>query len=615
MTFLRRPSSWLVASIAASAIAYGVACKSGDDEPAPAPAVAAPNAEPENESPAAKGPEPAVSSGWKPEPMGAVLGNATGCSWRGDCVTTSWASTQCPKYSTHALCTGTSGDAGFYLGCWWGDAGCYAPNCGTYANTSESTCNTSAGCIYDAGNEAGACYLGDASAGTVCSTYSTNKTTCNTTSGCAFDGSACTGPTSSSCNLDAAVCGSTPGCGLDGGCYATGATCGLILDQTICNSTSGCSFSGSGCVTQCTGTTQSACTSVTGCIWDSGAYPDSGWVPFPGVAQWDTDTNVVSKVTYPDNTTTRGQNFATWLQGTTGAVVPWTVTIPFRDVDYITSLSTRFAYTSLDGGGSHDASLAYDAGGANSVADFTFDTPLGQDAGTMAGRVMFTDMHLTEESLASAPQTTTVRGVSGVPIFNTSYAAWGGAHECQVPEAGLTMQERVAEYLFFDLGSCGASGLPPAPQPSHWFSTETFTKDYCMAPSSGGNSGGCPYSCSQANSAVVWRNFDWTAIISGESDGGTWGDSGLGPSITFQVATANTQAALGTAADAGGPTTYTLATDRTTGSYQYDVSNAILPSKSGIWLRVTMTLSPDSTNQIAPILTAWQQIYDCEPSQ
>jgi hypothetical protein len=177
------------------------------------------------------------------------------------------------------------------------------------------------------------------------------------------------------------------------------------------------------------------------------------------------------------------------------------------------------------------------------------------------------------------------------------------------------MQERVAEYLFFDLGACGAQGLPPKPSPPHWYGSQTFSRDYCVAPSTGGSTGGCPTLCSSPNQAVKWRNFSWSSFIPGEADGGSWGDSGLGPSIQFYATTASTEAALGTPSDAGGPTTYLIANDNTSGSFQYDVSQTILPDKSATWLRVTMVMNPDSTNQISPILTSWQQVYDCVDSQ
>jgi hypothetical protein len=273
-------------------------------------------------------------------------------------------------------------------------------------------------------------------------------------------------------------------------------------------------------------------------------------------------------------------------------------------VAYVIPPTARFAYSSYNAG--VDAQTPYDAGGPNSVVDFTFDTPL--DAASQPGRVMFTDMHLSESRLNSTPPTVSVGDNTGVPVFNTTYSLLGGAHECKLPDAGLIMQERVAEYLFFDLGACGAQGLPPSPEPPHWYTTETFTRDYCVAPSTGGSTGGCTTQCSKPNQSVTWRNFSWTSFIPSV-------DSGTGPSIQFYATTAPTQAALSTSPDAGGPTTYLISNDTTTGSFQYDVSQSIVPDKSSTWLRISMVMNPDSSNQVAPILTQWQQVYDCVDSQ
>ena len=135
-----------------------------------------------------------------------------------------------------------------------------------------------------------------------------------------------------------------------------------------------------------------------------------------------------------------------------------------------------------------------------------------------------------------------------VPLFNPSYTAFGGAHECNLPEAGLNMQERVAEYLFFDLGACTGSGLGIAKPigSSAYFNSETYILDVCMAPSGTATNSGCPNTCTTANSSVTWRDFDFTALVPSEVDGGAWaGDGGLGPSIVFAFQSANLESELG----------------------------------------------------------------------
>ena len=198
----------------------------------------------------------------------------------------------------------------------------------------------------------------------------------------------------------------------------------------------------------------------------------------------------------------------------------------------------------------------------------------------------------------------------------------GGATSASSPSAGLNMQERVAEYLFFDLGACTGSGLGVAAPPgsSAYYATETYTLDLCMAPSGTTTSAGCPNRCSTANSSVVWRHFDWTAIVPGEADGGTWpGDAGSGPSLSFSFQTAATEAALGSE-DAGAvtailPMPSPYSPDTTSGSAQFDVNTLFGAGNSQTWIRIYMTLSPGSSHSIAPALTSYQQQFDCISSQ
>ena len=79
------------------------------------------------------------------------------------------------------------------------------------------------------------------------------------------------------------------------------------------------------------------------------------------------------------------------MTATPGAVVPWPLTDPRRDVDYVFAPSVPFALATLNNN-NFDAGVPATAGGPDSVLDYTFDTPLGLM--DQPGRVMFTDMHL-----------------------------------------------------------------------------------------------------------------------------------------------------------------------------------------------------------------------------
>jgi hypothetical protein len=460
---------------------------------------------------------------------------------------------------------------------------------------------------------------------------------CNWTGSCGQTNPCPTGTTVTTAQCTTLAGGGDPQCSFTGSCVAL---CPTELTAATCT-TPGCTWSG-GCATQCTGSDQANCAAISSsCTWtappdggagvqsDAGGFVPYGWVPYFNVAYWTPDPLYVAPTQgYPDNTFSRGATFQQWLVGT-GVTPPWTVTAPQYDVYEtlpgvagITGNVSRFAYSSSTG--NFDASVPASAGGPNSVIDFTFDIDAGasQGAAGVAGRVMYTDMHLSEQTqllYVDGGGLTISSGSYTVPVFNPTYTLYGGAHECLLPEAGLNAQERVAEYLFFDLGACTGSGLGVA-QPKGsvpYFTTETYTLDLCMAPSGTPTGSGCPNTCAAANSSVTWRDFDWTAIIPSEADGGAWTpDSGLGPSIQFAFQSAGYESDLGTG-DAGATATpiYTLPQDTTSGSYFKDVSTLFGPHGSQTWIRIYMTLSPDTSHSIAPTLTNYRQQFDCISSQ
>jgi hypothetical protein len=377
-----------------------------------------------------------------------------------------------------------------------------------------------------------------------------------------------------------------------------------------------------------------------GCTWNGGAdagadYAPIGWVPFPGTAHWTADYTPSpasgeflnasnGNPAFPDALSPRGAQFTEWLSATPGAVVPWPLTDSRRDVDFVYPPSVTFALATLYNN-NFDAGVPELEGGPDSVLDYTFDTPL--KVSDQPGRVMFTDMHLSEAAQIYDPPTVTI-GTLPVPIFNSSYTAFGGAHECAPADAGLNMQERVAEYLFFDLGACTGSGLGVAPPigSTSYYDSETYTLDLCMAPSGTPVAGGCPNTCSTANSSVVWRDFDFTALVPSEVDGGAWApDGGLGPNVVFAFQSASSEDKLGLQ-DGGIPAgatpiyTWSAVTQSEAcpggGSCpDTDVKDVLGPTGSLTWLRVTMTLNPDSTHHIAPTLAAYKQQFDCVANQ
>jgi hypothetical protein len=144
---------------------------------------------------------------------------------------------------------------------------------------------------------------------------------------------------------------------------------------------------------------------------------------------------------------------------------------------------------------------------------YTFDTPVG--ASQQCGRVVFSDFH----------------------VANT--ASSGTTFPAECTSGAMSAQEKVLEFLLFDLASCGTTIpplVPPYPNPV------TYAVDY---------QGICP-----VGKSVVWRFFDWETVTPSDS------------SLVFNAATADTQANLATASPvvylgtaSGGPITSWVGTD------------------------------------------------------
>ena len=275
-----------------------------------------------------------------------------------------------------------------------------------------------------------------------------------------------------------------------------------------------------------------------------------------------------------------GQNFDAWMKAV-GATGGTTFTInPWREDSSAVAAASRLFVTFNGNDGTTN----------NYPADFTFDTPLG--AASPVGRVMYTDMHL----------------ANGTPsgTFPGNCPAQGGA---------LSQQEDAAEYLLFDLGSC-VNGLPPPV--TMQYNPATFTRDYqATCPGVPGPDG------STSGSRPVWHAFQYEDTTPSDSN------------IMFTAYTADSQAQLGSQYMAA-PLNVASGADNCAGSppagpscstafVGVDVDTQLQaagvpksgqpPYSSHSWLRVTMTLNPSSDKMSAPTLIAWNQAYDCVPSE
>lgn len=267
---------------------------------------------------------------------------------------------------------------------------------------------------------------------------------------------------------------------------------------------------------------------------------------FAGTANWNVNANSwTSRTGHVDTSFTRGQTLANWMKllnvlDVSNAPPEFTVTNPRQDMNSVNSPAQQWVY---------DQALSV-------PLHYTFDT-----GNNSCGRVVFSDFHVANAA-------------------TNSFVSF--PNECNTTP--MTAQEKVLEFLIYDLASCGVTIpplVPPYPNPA------TLVRDY---------QGVCP-----AGKSAVWRFFDWETVTPADSY------------ITFQAQTSDTQAGLATATPVVGLGTASGAPITTwVGS---DVSAALAPSPSLQYLRVTMTFNPSSDHYSAPTLTAWRQNYDCVDSQ
>lgn len=267
---------------------------------------------------------------------------------------------------------------------------------------------------------------------------------------------------------------------------------------------------------------------------------------FAGTANWNVDANSwTSRTGHVDTSFARGLTMSQWMKllnvlDVSNAPPEFTISNPRQDMNSVVSPAQQWVYDQ-----------------ASSVPlHYTFDT-----GNNSCGRVVFSDFHV-----ANASTNSTV----AFPNECT-----GGA---------MSAQEKVLEFLLFDLASCGVT-IPPLVPP--YPNGATLVRDY---------QGICP-----TGKSPVWRFFDWETVTPADSY------------ITFQAQTSDTQAGLSTATPvvglgtaSGAPITNWVGTD---------VSAALAPNPSLAYLRVTMTLNPSTDHYSAPTLTAWRQNYDCVDTQ
>jgi hypothetical protein len=166
--------------------------------------------------------------------------------------------------------------------------------------------------------------------------------------------------------------------------------------------------------------------------WIKQQQPPSQWA---GVVSWDPAPTLPGAAEtipgYINTSFPKGKAMSDWLGqlgAADGGIIP-TLWQPRRDVDAVNGATLQW--------------IAEQA--PNRVGHFSFDTPLAADAGAACGRVVFNDFHT-------------------VNVFGGQTGTFPG--ECADRTQPLTSQERVFEFMLFDLSSCVQKDtLPPVPPP------------------------------------------------------------------------------------------------------------------------------------------------------
>jgi hypothetical protein len=188
----------------------------------------------------------------------------------------------------------------------------------------------------------------------------------------------------------------------------------------------------------------------------------------------------------------------------------------------------------------------------------TFDTPVGTPAASQCGRVVFSDFHVSANALSSG---------------------WTFPSSCRTGD--LSSQEKALEYMLFDLTSClSPDWVPPGAPPYRY--PVSVVREYQAS---------CP-----VGYRPIWHFFDWKTHTPSDSR------------ITFEAQTGDTPAEVAAMTKvplggaSGAPVTVWTGTD---------VATAIAPTKSGLLLDVTITLTPSTDGLQTPVLDAFRQAYDC----
>ncbi len=142
-----------------------------------------------------------------------------------------------------------------------------------------------------------------------------------------------------------------------------------------------------------------------------------------------------------DTSFTKGQAFAQWLQavGALSNVSPPKITMNISRHDMNAVVSPAQSWITVDPVGAPPAGTYPNY--TNAPQHYTFNTPVGVSAANQCGRVLYSDFHVQNAA------------TSGVRFPN----------ECTA--GALTAQEKVLEFMLFDLANCISPDVPPTCTP------------------------------------------------------------------------------------------------------------------------------------------------------
>jgi hypothetical protein len=287
------------------------------------------------------------------------------------------------------------------------------------------------------------------------------------------------------------------------------------------------------------------------------AWLKNGVAPFKTIVNWQDpgqQFNISDPLTgYVDATFPKGLAFQQWLVNVGASATAGKMTINESRWNVLTTTSNAQQW--VYGWSNNKVKNA-----ADTVQQFTFNTPVGQPPANQVGRVAFTNYHVSASAVCD----------SGKPFPDRCCTG------------NLSAQEKALEFLFMDVSSCVQPDVPPPPPIPPYQKPAVFTRDY---------EGVCG-----PQQRPRWHFFDFQTVTPSDS------------SIVFAAQTADTQ---GTLAAAPSSKLATVTGAPITSWTGVDVEPTLPNANSKRWLRVTMTLNPSSNGYSAPTVTAWRQNYDC----